>query len=93
MLVLGALFALGAQGGLLLYTAVGLGVLCTVATTVLVAHLGCTVASRRVGATAAVFTAVCGPFLWGATSGMEVGLVAALATGTVLAFAREQPSQ
>ena len=92
VLVLGSAFALGAQGGLLLYAAVGFGVLCAVATTVLVAHLGRTVASRAVGAVAAMFTALCGPFLWGTTSGMEVGLVSALAVGTVLAFAREQPT-
>jgi hypothetical protein len=92
VLVLGAASALGAPDGLLLYVAVGSGVLCTVATTVLVAHLGRAVASRWVGAAAAVFTALCGPFLWGATSGMEVGLVAALAAATVLAFALEQPT-
>jgi hypothetical protein len=92
VLVLGAFSALGAPGGLLLYIAVGLGVLCTVATTVLVAHLGRAIASRQVGATAAVFTALCGPFMWGATSGMEVGMVAALATATVLAFTHEQPT-
>ena len=92
VLVLGAAFALGAQGGLLLYAAVGFGVVCMVATTVLALHLGRTVASPAVGAPpAAVLTALCGPLLWGATSGMEVGMVSVLAVGTVLAFVREQP--
>lgn len=92
ILVLGAAYALGAGGGLLLYAAVGLGVVCTVATTVLTYHLGRLVASRTVGLATALLTALCGPLLWGATSGMEVGLVSALAVGTVLAFVREQPT-
>src|SRR5690606_29363991 len=32
-----------------------------------------------------------GPLLWGAASGMEVGLTAVLVTGSVLAFVRERP--
>ena len=91
VLVLGAAFALGAQGGLLLYAAVAFGVVCMVATTVLALHLGRTVASPAVGAATAVLTALCGPLLWGATSGMEVGMVSVLAVGTLLAFVREQP--
>ncbi|MDD7940940.1 hypothetical protein PHK61_21195 [Actinomycetospora lutea] len=92
VLVLGAAAALGATGGLLLYAALALAVVCTVATTVLTYHLGRAVASRTVGVVAGLLTALCGPLQWGALSGMEVGLVAALATGTVLAFVREQPT-
>ncbi|MEJ2870415.1 hypothetical protein WCD74_21775 [Actinomycetospora sp. OC33-EN08] len=77
--------------GLLLYAAIALGVLCFVATVVLVALLGRELASRRVGLVAAVLTALCGPLLWGVTSGMEVALVAVLVAGLLLAFVREQP--
>lgn len=63
---------------------------CVAGTAVLVALLGRSLASRRTGTVAAVLTTLCGPFLWGATSGMEVGLVAVLATATLLAFVREQ---
>ncbi|MEJ2886592.1 hypothetical protein [Actinomycetospora aeridis] len=90
VLVLGAAFALGAQGGLLLYAAIGFGVVCTVATTVLAYHLGRSVASRATGIVTGLLTALCGPLLWAATSGMEAGLVSALAVGTVLAFVHEQ---
>ncbi|MDL5154644.1 hypothetical protein [Actinomycetospora termitidis] len=76
--------------GLLLYAAIAFGVVCFVATVVLVALLGRELASRRVGLVAAVLTALCGPLLWGVTSGMEVALVAVLVAGVLLAFVREQ---
>ncbi len=75
---------------LLLYAAVAFGVLCFATTAVLVTLLGRTLGSRRAGVAAGVLTALCGPLVWGATSGMEVGLVAVLAAGTLLAFVREQ---
>ncbi|GLZ52755.1 hypothetical protein [Actinomycetospora sp. NBRC 106378] len=78
--------------GLLLYAAVAFGVLCFVATVVLVALLGRELGSRRTGTVAAALTALCGPLLWGVTSGMEVALVAVLAAGLLLAFVREQRS-
>ncbi|WP_018331759.1 hypothetical protein [Actinomycetospora chiangmaiensis] len=77
--------------GLLLYAAVAFGVVCFVATVVLVALLGRELGSRRTGTAAAALTAVCGPLLWGVTSGMEVALVAVLVAGLLLAFVREQP--
>ncbi|HEY2194413.1 MAG TPA: hypothetical protein VGH76_19250 [Actinomycetospora sp.] len=76
--------------GLLLYAALALGVVCFAGTVVLVALLGRTLGSRWTGTVAAVLTALCGPLLWGATSGMEVGLVALLAAATLLAFVCEQ---
>ncbi|MFC5062686.1 hypothetical protein [Actinomycetospora atypica] len=78
--------------GLLLYAAVAFGVVCFVATVVLVALLGRELASRTTGLVAAGLTALCGPLLWGVTSGMEVGLAAALAAATLYAFVREQPT-
>ena len=77
---------------LLLYAAVAFGVACFVATVVLVALLGRELASRTTGLVAAGLTALCGPLLWGVTSGMEVGLAAVLATATLYAFVREQPT-
>lgn len=89
VLVLGAASTV-LSAGLLLYAAVAFGALCFAATAVLVTLTGRALGSRRTGAAAGVLTALCGPLLWGATSGMEVGLVAALAIGTLLAFVREQ---
>jgi hypothetical protein len=76
--------------GLLLYAALALGVVCFTGTVVLVALLGRALGSPRTGTVAGVLTALCGPLLWGATSGMEVGLAALLVAGTLLAFVREQ---
>jgi hypothetical protein len=76
--------------GLLLYAALALGVVCFAGTVVLVALLGRALGSPRAGTVAGVLTALCGPLLWGATSGMEVGLVAVLVAGTLLAFVRGQ---
>ncbi|NMO90050.1 hypothetical protein [Actinomycetospora sp. TBRC 11914] len=89
VLLLGVV-AVVVPSGLLLHAALALGVVCFAGTVVLVALLGRALASRRAGTVAAVLTALCGPLLWGATSGMEVGLVALLATATLLAFVREQ---
>jgi len=89
VLLLGAIAALGVQG-LLLYVAIALGAACFVGTVVLVHLLGRALASRTAGAVAAVLTALCGPLLWGATSGIEVGLVSLLVAGTLLAFVSEQ---
>lgn len=91
VLLLGAVAALGVGGGTLLLAAVAFGTLCFVGTVVGVFLLGRELASRAAGAAAGVLTALCGPLLWGATSGMEVGLVALLVVAVLLAFVREQP--
>ncbi|EHR59116.1 hypothetical protein [Saccharomonospora cyanea] len=88
--VLAAAHAVGFTGTALLAFAVAFGVGCFALTTVLVCKLGAALTGRVVGVWAGVLTAVSGPLLWGAASGMEVGLTAALVTGSVLAFARER---
>jgi hypothetical protein len=90
-LILGAAWALGCQGTGLLVFAVVFGIACLATTTVLVYLLGRRLASPVAGVWASVLVACSGPLLWGATSGMEVGLTAALLTGSVYAFVREQP--
>ncbi|PRX47929.1 4-amino-4-deoxy-L-arabinose transferase-like glycosyltransferase [Prauserella shujinwangii] len=89
--VLGAGHLVGFRGDLLLPFAVVLGIGCLAGTTAVVYRLGRTFASRTVGVWAGILVAVSGPLLWGAASGMEVGLTALLLTGTVLAFVRERP--
>ncbi|MGW9308889.1 hypothetical protein ACWGPQ_12855 [Saccharomonospora azurea] len=89
--VLAAAHAVGLSGTALLAFAVAFGVACFAATTVLVCKLGAALVGRVVGLWAGVLTAVSGPLLWGAASGMEVGLTAVLVTGSVLAFVRERP--
>ena len=56
---------------------------------VLVALLGRELGSRHTGTVAGVLTALCGPLLWGVTSGMEVALVAVLVAAP--AAARHPP--
>ncbi|RZT87015.1 hypothetical protein EV383_3920 [Pseudonocardia sediminis] len=90
-LLLGAAWFLGFEGTSLLAFAVGFGALCAAAATALTYLLGRRVAGRTVGTWAGVLVVVSGPLQWGAVSGMEVGLVAALTTGAVYAFACEQP--
>lgn len=90
-LLMGAVWAIGVHGTAFLAAAVAIGIAATAATTVATYRLGVVLGGRTVGLWAGVLTMVSGPLLWGATSGMEVGLVAALTTGTLLAFAVEQP--
>jgi hypothetical protein len=90
--VLAAAHAVGFSGTALLAFAVAFGVVCFTATTVLVCRLGEALVGRVVGVWAGVLTAVSGPLLWGAASGMEVGLTSVLVTGSVLAFVRERAS-
>ena len=89
--VLAAGYVVGFHGTDLLAFAVVLGVACLTATAVLTYRLGRRLVTRSVGIWSGLLVAVSGPLLWGATSGMEVGLTALLAVGAVLAFAREQP--
>jgi hypothetical protein len=90
-LVLGAAAALGLSGSLLLAFAVGLGLVCMAATVVLVYRLGCVLTERVVGIWAGLLVAVSGPLLWGAASGMEIGLTAVLFAATLYGFVRERP--
>ncbi|CAM2989967.1 hypothetical protein SAXI111661_12420 [Saccharomonospora xinjiangensis] len=87
--VLAVAHAAGLTGTALLAFAVAFGVGCFALTAVLVVKLGAALTGRVVGVWAGVLTAVSGPLLWGAASGMEVGLTAVLVTGSVLAFVRE----
>lgn len=84
-------YLVGFHGTWLLVFAVVFGVVCMAVTAGLTYHLGRVLVGRTVGCWAGVLVAVSGPLLWGATSGMEVGMTALLAVATVLAFAREQP--
>lgn len=89
--VLGAGYAIGFKGSLFLPFAVLVGIAGFATSAAFTYHLGRLFAGRAVGVWAGVLVAVSGPLLWGATSGMEVGLTALLLTGSVLAFTRERP--
>lgn len=89
--VLGAAVAVGVPAHLLLPAAVTFGVVCLGITTACASRLGTLLLGSRCGLWAGLLAALSGPALWGAASGMEVGITAALVTGTVLAFARELP--
>lgn len=88
--VLGAAYAVGFTGQLLLAFAIGFGALCGAAATALTYLLALRLAGRTVALWTGVLVMVSGPLLWGAVSGMEVGLVALLVVGAVYAFVREQ---
>ena len=91
VLLLGGAVAAGVPAHLLLPTAVVIGVVFLGVTTACTTRLGALLLGRRCGIWTGALTAVCGPLLWGAASGMEVTLTAALVTGTALCFARELP--
>jgi hypothetical protein len=91
--VLGAAYAVGFQGSALLAFAVALGVACLAITAGIVYGLGRTFAGRAVGIWSGVLVAVSGPLLWGAASGMEVGLTSLLVAGSILSFTRERPRE
>jgi hypothetical protein len=88
-LALGGVFALlGAHPAL----AKGLGLAATLATAWLAARLALIwTESRALGRLAAVLTALAGPMVWGALSGMEVSLAALLVTGALVAHATDRP--
>ncbi|TWH21909.1 hypothetical protein JD82_03779 [Prauserella rugosa] len=83
----------GFSGNGLLGYAVVVGIVCTAFATGLTYHLGRVLVGRATGVWAGVLTAVSGPLMWGAASGMEVGLTALLATGMVYLFVRERPDR
>ncbi|HEY6422226.1 MAG TPA: hypothetical protein VIY28_03050 [Pseudonocardiaceae bacterium] len=89
--VLGVAYAAGFQGKLLLPFAVGFGVLCFSLTASCVYALGRRLAGTQVGVWSGLLVALSGPLLWGATSGMEIGLVALLVVASLLLFTREAP--
>lgn len=92
-LVLGAGHGLlGLDGTQLLAFAIVLGILLLGATAILGCELGRELAGGRAGLWTGALIAVNGAFVWGATSGMEVSLLAALLLAGLLAFVHELPS-
>lgn len=90
--ILGAAYAIGIHGSLLLAFAVAFGVCCFSASAALTCLLGRRLFTPTVGVWSGVLVAVSGPLAWGASSGMEVGLVMLLITGLLLSFVMEQPA-
>ncbi|TNC23426.1 glycosyltransferase family protein [Amycolatopsis alkalitolerans] len=88
--ILGAAYAAGAHGGFFLAFAVAFNVGCFAVSAALTCLLGARLVNRTVGVWAGVLVALSGPLLWGAASGMEVGLVMLLVTGLLYTFVREQ---
>ncbi|HVV13595.1 hypothetical protein [Amycolatopsis sp.] len=91
-LVLGAAYAIGIQGSWFLAFAMAFGVLCFALSAALTYRLGAVLVARSVGLWTGLLLAVSGELLWGATSGMEVGLATLLVVSTLLAMVREAPS-
>lgn len=89
VILLGAARFVGFDGGYLLGFAIVLGVVLLAATAVLGYELGRRLSGERAGLWSGVLISTNGAFVWGATSGMEVPLLAALLTGTLLAFVRD----
>ena len=92
-LILGAGHGLlGLDGTQLLAFAIVLGISMLIATAILGCELGRKLVGGRAGLWTGALIAVNGAFVWGATSGMEVSLLAALLLASLLAFACELPS-
>ena len=89
VLILGAARFIGFDGNALLGFAMFLGVALLVVTAVLGRELGRRLCGEGAGTWAGVLIATNGIFLWGATGGMEISLLAALFLGTLVAFAHE----
>lgn len=92
VLLLGGAYVVGFHGTLLLAFAVAFGVLCFALTAALVCRLGTALVARPVGLWSGLLVACSGPLLWGAASGMEVGLVMLLVVSTTLRLVRELPT-
>lgn len=89
-LVLGAGHGLlGLDGTQLLAFAIVFGISMLVATAILGCELGRKLVGGRAGLWTGTLIAVNGAFVWGATSGMEVSLLAALLLASLLAFTHE----
>ncbi|WP_017976847.1 hypothetical protein [Actinopolyspora halophila] len=69
------------------------GGLCMALTAVCVCKLGQRLVNRTVGVWSGLLVAVNGVLLWGGVSGMEIGFVALLITGTTLALVVEAPNK
>ncbi|SDP88467.1 4-amino-4-deoxy-L-arabinose transferase [Actinopolyspora xinjiangensis] len=91
MIVLGGLYTLGLHGTALLTAAMVLGGVCMALTAVCVYRIGANLINRRVGVWAGLLVATNGVLLWGSASGMEIGFVALMVSGTVLAYTSEAP--
>ena len=89
VVLLGAARFMGFDGGSLLWFAITLGVILLAVTAVLGYELGRRLAGERAGLWSGILISTNGAFVWGATSGMEVPLLAVLLTGTLLAFIRD----
>ena len=82
---------LGLGGAHLLTFAVVVGILLFAVTAVLGCELGRVLAGEEAGLWTGALIATNGALAWGATSGMEVALLAALVSAALLAFLREYP--
>lgn len=91
MVLLGAAHAVGFDGRWLLAVAVVGGVVGVACATGFTSAAATRLGGHAAGWWAGLLTALCGPLLWGGASGMEVGLLAALTTGTLLSYLRERP--
>lgn len=91
VVVLGLAYTSGFRDNLLLPFAVSFGILCFALTASCVYALGRRLVDKSVGVWSGLLVAVSGPLLWGATSGMEVGLVALLVVASLLFFTKEMP--
>lgn len=89
VLILGAARFVGFDGNALLGFALFLGVALLVVTAVLGRELGRRLCCESAGTWAGVLISTNGIFLWGATGGMEISLLAALFLGTLVAFVHE----
>jgi hypothetical protein len=92
VVMLGLAYTLGFRDHLLLPFAVSFGIICFALTASCVSVLGRRLVDKSVGVWSGLLVAVSGPLVWGATSGMEVGLVALLAVASLLLFTTEAPS-
>lgn len=91
MVLLGAAHAVGFDGRWLLAVAVVGGVVGVACAAGFTSAAATRLGGHAAGWWAGLLTALCGPLLWGGASGMEVGLLAALTTGTLLSYLRERP--
>lgn len=92
-IILGLGYAAGFKGMSLLSFAIGLGIMLFVAAAVLYTELGRKLGGEAVGIWTGALVAVNGALVWGATSGMEISLLAALVGAGLLAFAHEAPKE
>lgn len=90
--VLGVAHFAGLDGGSLLGFAIVFGASTFVISVLLGLEIGRKLVGNRAGLWSGLLIATNGALAWGATSGMEVGLLTVLLLGTLLAFLRESAS-